>query len=114
VQRLHPPAGAELAGAVRQAAPLLGAQIERLVVLDALARDMAGTPTAVAASRAAAQVTERVAAGVAAYERLLGAAAELLGAPDLDRTAGQVLAPAVQAMQAYSHGLGAATADAGA
>jgi hypothetical protein len=109
VRRLYPPAGAELAGAVREAAPLLDAQLERLVVLDALARDMAGTPTAEAASRAAAQVAERVAAGVTAYERLLGAAAELLGAPDLHRTAGQVLAPAVQAMQAYSHGLAAAS-----
>jgi hypothetical protein len=109
VRRLHPPAAGELAAAVKEAAPLLNAQLDRLGVLEALAADMAGTPAAESASRAAVVVAGRVDAGVSAYERLLAAAAELLAAPDLDRSAAQVLAPAVQAMQAYSHGLVAAT-----
>ncbi len=108
VERLYPPAGAELARAVDEAAPLLRQQVERLVVLDGVARDMPGGPAAAAANEAAAQVSQRLRAGVEAYEGLLAAAAELLGAPDLGRSAGEVLSPAVQGMQAYTHGLGTA------
>ena len=108
VERLYPPAGAELARAVDEAAPLLHQQVERLAVLDGIAREMNGGPATAAATEAAALVTQRLQAGVEAYEGLLAAAAELLGAPDLGRSAGDVLSPAVQGMQAYTHGLGAA------
>ncbi len=108
VERLYPPAGAELSRAVDEAAPLLHQQVERLAVLDRVTREMGPGPASTAAREAAVSVTARLQAGVEAYEGLLAAAAELLGAPDLGRSAGELLDPAVQGMQAYTHGLGAA------
>jgi hypothetical protein len=108
VERLYPPAGAELARAVDEAAPLLHQQVERLAVLDRISREMGAGPAGNAAREAAVLVTARLRAGVEAYEGLLAAAAELLGAPDLGRSAGELLSPAVQGMQAYTHGLGTA------
>jgi hypothetical protein len=108
VERLYPPAGAELARAVDEAAPLLHQQVQRLAVLDGIVREMNDGPAAVSAREAAALVTQRLHVGVEAYEGLLAAAAELLGAPDLGRSAGDLLSPAVQGMQAYTHGLGTA------
>jgi hypothetical protein len=78
------------------------------MVLDDLGRDLPGTPTAVAAETAAHQVAARLARGADAYERLLAAAATLLGAPDLAGGADDVLGPAVEGMQAYTHGLAVA------
>ena len=69
---------------------------------------MGAGPAGNAAREAAVLVTARLRAGVEAYEGLLAAAAELLGAPDLGRSAGELLSPAVQGMQAYTHGLGTA------
>ncbi len=105
VERLHPQAGAELRRAVNGSGPLLRQQVERLAVLDRVGRDLVGSPAAEAATNAAAQVATRLETGVGAYERLLAAAAAVLGAPDVGRTAAEVVAPAVEGMQAYAHGL---------
>jgi hypothetical protein len=108
VQRLHPSAGAELSTAVTQASPLLHQQVERLLVLDGLARDLPGSPAGEAAVASARQVAARLGTGVDAYEGLLAAAATLLGAPDLGRSVTEVLGPAVEGMQSYTHGLATA------
>lgn len=105
VQRLHPGAAAELRAATAEAGPLLHQQAHRLAVLHGLRSDLASTPAGVAADAAARDVAARLDRGVCAYEALLAAAATLLGAPDVARDVDDVLAPAVQALQAYTHGL---------
>lgn len=107
VERLHPGAAEELRRADAEAAPPLGALVERLAVLDRMERDMHGTQAAAAAAAAAEQIRSRLAAGCATYERLLAAAATLLAAPDPVRSTDEVLAPALEAMSAYASGLAA-------
>lgn len=105
VQRLHPGAGAELHAATAEASPLLHQQAHRLAVLHGLRADLAASPSGAAADAAARDVAARLDRGVSAYEALLGAAATLLGAPDVARNVDDVLTPAMQALQAYTHGL---------
>ncbi len=110
VERLHPGAGAELRAADAEAAPALAALVDRLAVLHRIEHDMPATTAAAAAGSAAEEVRQRLAAGAATYERLLAAAAALLAAPDLNRGAEEVLAPAVEALSAYADGLGRSAA----
>lgn len=105
IDRLHPGAGEELRRADAEAAPPLGALVERLAVLDRMERTMPGTSVAAAAGSAAEEVRLRLDAGCATYERLLAASATLLAAPDVGRSTDEVLGPALEAMSAYSHGL---------
>lgn len=108
VGRLHPEAGAELGEAASAVAPLLRDQVERLAVLDRLALDMPGSQAAEAAARGSAEITRRLAEGVDTIDRLLGAAATMLAAPDLGRGVAEILSPAIDALTAYAHGLAAA------
>ena len=105
IDRLHPGAGEELRRADAEAAPPLGALVERLAVLDRMERTMPGTSAAEAAASAADEIRTRLAAGCATYERLLAASATLLAAPDVGRSTEDVLGPALEAMSAYAHGL---------
>ncbi len=105
VSALHEDAGRELEQADRDAGPVLGALVGRLVLLDQVVRDLPGTGAATAAATAAGQVRERLADGVRHYDELLSAAARLLAAPDLGRGTAQVLGPAADALTAYAAGL---------
>ena len=105
VERLHPDAGMELRRADAEAAPPLGALVDRLAVLARIERDMPGTEASTSAAAAAEEVRRRLATGVDTYEHLLAAAAAMLAAPDLDRSTDAVLGPAADALSAYAHGL---------
>lgn len=103
VQALHPEAAQELLLADRQAAPALDLLVERLRVLDSVAR---GTSVAAPTARAAAHtVAERLNTGCDSYENLIAAASALLAAPDAERSTHVILQPAIEALIAYSHGL---------
>jgi hypothetical protein len=105
VERLHPGAGEELRRADAEAAPPLGALVERLAVLDRMERTMPGTTVGAAAAAAGDEIRGRLSAGCATYERLLAASATLLAAPDVGRSTDEVLGPALDAMSAYAEGL---------
>lgn len=105
LDRLFPGAGADLRRADAEAAGPLTALCERLQVLDELQRELPGTAAAATAQTSADVVRERLAAGCRTYDDLLAAAASLLAAPDMSRSTSEVLAPAVDAMLAYAHGL---------
>ncbi len=105
LDRLYPGAGSELRRADAEAAAPLTALCERLRVLDDLQRELPGTSAATSAASAAQTVRGRLSAGCATYDDLLAAAARLLAAPDLSRSTDEVLAPAVNALLAYAHGL---------
>lgn len=105
LDRLHPGAGDDLRRADLEAAGPLTALCERLAVLDDLQRELPGTSAASTAAASATVVRDRLAEGCATYDALLSAAAQLLAAPDLSRRTSDVLAPAVEAMLAYAHGL---------
>ena len=105
LDRLYPGSGDELRRADNEAAVPLTALAERLRVLDQLQRELPGTGAAASAAASAKEVGLRLAAGCATYDELLAAAARLLAAPDPSRSTEQILAPAVDAMVAYAHGL---------
>lgn len=102
---LHPAAAADLRQADIEASPPLHALIERLELLDRMRRELGNSPAADAATTAAMQVRERLHAGCQTYESLLTASASLLAAPDVSRSTAEVLTPAIEALQAYTHGL---------
>ena len=105
MQQLHPDAADELRRADAEAAPPLHGLVDRLAVLDRIRREMPGTQAEAAATVAAVEVRDRLAAGCGTYERLLAASATMLAAPDIARSTDEVLGPALQAMTAYTHGL---------
>jgi hypothetical protein len=105
VADLHPSAAAELRDAAAECGPVLHQQAGRLAVLAGIEADLPGSAAAQSAASAAREVADRLGHGVDAYERLLAAAAELLAAPDLSRSAEATVAPAIQGMHAYAHGL---------
>lgn len=105
LERLHPGAGEELRRADAEAAGPLTALCERLRVLDDLQRELPGSAAATSAIASADVVRARLAEGCATYDALLSAAAALLASPDLDRRTSDVLAPAIDALVAYAHGL---------
>jgi hypothetical protein len=105
VASLHPDAARELTAADNEAAPVLAAQVARLVVLDQVRRDLPGSTAATAAADASDTVRARLAEGVAVYDRLLAAASTMLAAPDLGRSSLDVLGPAADALTAYAAGL---------
>jgi hypothetical protein len=105
LDRLYPGSGDELRRADNEAAGPLTALAERLVVLDQLQRELPGTSAASTATRSAEVVRARLAEGCGTYDELLAAAARLLAAPDMSRSTTEILAPAVDAMVAYAHGL---------
>lgn len=105
VAPLSPDASKELRDADAQAAGPLTALAERLGLLHQLRQELPGSAAAEAARSSALVVQERLASGCATYEELLAAAAQLLAAPDAERSTAQILEPAVTAMIAYAHGL---------
>jgi hypothetical protein len=105
IERLHPGAASDLRRADLEAAPQLHALVDRLVVLHGIRTEMAGTQAEAAATSAAVEVRERLATGCATYERLIAASATMLAAPDVDRGTDEVLAPALEGLTAYTHGL---------
>ena len=105
LDRLQPAAAQELRRADLEAAPPLHALIERLDVLHRMRRELGPTAAGHAARVAAEEVRDRLDAGCRTYEQLLTASASLLAAPDVARSTAEVLTPAVQALQAYTHGL---------
>ena len=105
IERLHPDAAADLRRADLEAAPQLHALVDRLVVLHGIRIEMAGTQAEVAATSAAVEVRERLTTGCATYERLIAASATMLAAPDIARSTDEVLAPALEGLTAYTHGL---------
>ena len=105
LERLHPDAAADLRRADLEAAPQLHALVDRLVVLHGIRIEMAGTEAEAAATSAAVEVRERLTTGCATYERLIAASATMLAAPDIARGTDEVLAPALEGLTAYTHGL---------
>ena len=105
MEQLHAGAADELRQADAEAAPPLHGLVDRLAVLDRIRREMPGTQAEAAATVAAVDVRDRLAAGCGTYERLLAASATMLAAPDIARSTDEVLGPALQAMTAYTHGL---------
>jgi hypothetical protein len=105
IERLHPDAAADLRRADLEAAPQLHALVDRLVVLHGIRIEMAGTQAEAAATSAAVEVRERLTTGCATYERLIAASATMLAAPDIARGTDEVLAPALEGLTAYTHGL---------
>lgn len=105
LQALHPAAADDLRRADHEASPPLHALVVRLEVLDRMRRELGGTPAADAATTAAEQVRVRLEAGCTTYEMLLTASASMLAAPDVSRSTDEVLTPAIEALQAYTHGL---------
>jgi len=105
VTTMHPEAGLELALADAEAGNAMNSLVHRLAMLDEIERTLPGTEASHAAAASAEQVAVRLAVGVETYDKLMAAAASMLSAPDLGRSADEVLGPAVDALQAYAHGL---------
>jgi hypothetical protein len=108
VGRLYPQAGQELWRAVSDVEPLLRGQVERLASLDRIEWEMPGSRAADAAIAAGTEITSRVRAGADALEDLIAAAARMLGAPDIGEGVPDALAPAIDSLDAFAHGLHAA------
>ena len=105
VDHMHPDAGEQLRRALREVDPALRSLVERLGTLYRTSREMPGTQAAAAAHRASIEVAGQLRDGVEAYEGLVAAAAELIAAPDLNRSVTEVVGPAVLDVQAYTSGL---------
>lgn len=105
VDHMHPDAGEQLRRALREVDPALRSLVERLGTLYRTSRAMPGTQAAAAAHRASIEVAGQLRDGVEAYEGLVAAAAELIAAPDLNRSVTEVVGPAVLDVQAYTSGL---------
>lgn len=110
VGRLYPAAGQDLWRTVSQVEPLLRGQVERLTSLDRLEWSMPGSRPAEAAQAASIEITGRLRSGADALEDLMVAAARMLSAPDIGEGVSDVLAPAIDSLDAYAHGLNAANA----
>ena len=110
VGRLYPQAGQELWRAVSDVEPLLRGQVERLASLDRIEWEMPGSRAADAAIAAGTEITGRVRAGADALEDLIAAAARMLAAPDIGDGVPDALAPAIDSLDAFAHGLHAANA----
>ncbi len=107
---LYPQAGQELWRAVSDVEPLLRGQVERLASLDRIESEMAGSRAASAAIEAGGVVSARLRAGADALEDLLAAAARMLASPDIGDAVPDTLAPAIDSLDAFTHGLHAADA----
>ncbi len=110
VGRLYPQAGQELWRAVSDVEPLLRGQVERLASLDRIEWEMPGSRAAEAAIAAGTEITGRLRAGADALEDLIAAAARMLAAPDIGDGVPDALAPAIDSLDAFAHGLNAANA----
>ena len=107
IDGLHPDAAYELLAADAEAGAALDALVERLRVLDHLARSPSSA--AGAARESAEIIAGRLARGCDSYDTLLSAAMRLMAAPDLTRTTDAILQPAVNGLIAYAHGLSRAS-----
>ncbi|MEZ5184305.1 MAG: hypothetical protein R2720_01035 [Candidatus Nanopelagicales bacterium] len=105
VDQMHPEAGQQLRRALTEVDPALRSLVERLGTLYRTAQQMPGTQAATSAQHASVEVAARLRDGVQAYEGLVAAAAELIAAPDLNRSVVDVVQPAVLDVQAYTGGL---------
>lgn len=105
VDQMHPDAGEQLRRALREVDPALRSLVERLGTLYRTSQAMPGTQAAAAAHRASIEVAGQLRDGVEAYEGLVAAAAELIAAPDLNRSVSEVVGPAVLDVRAYTSGL---------
>ncbi len=110
VGRLFPEAGRELWRAVSDVEPLLRGQVERLASLDRIEWEMPDSRAAEAAIAAGTDITGRLRGGADALEDLLAAAARMLAAPDIGDGVPDALAPAIDSLDAFAHGLDAASA----
>ncbi len=110
VGRLYPEAGQELWRAVSDVEPLLRGQVERLASLDRIEWEMPDSRAAEAAMAAGTDITGRLRGGADALEDLLAAAARMLAAPDIGDGVPDTLAPAIDSLDAFAHGLNAANA----
>ncbi len=110
VGRLYPQAGEELWRAVCDVEPLLRGQVDRLASLDRIEWEMPGSTAARAAVEAGMVVTGRLRAGADALEALIEASVRMLGAPDIGGEVPDTLAPAITSLEAFTHGLYAASA----
>ncbi len=110
VGRLYPQAGQELWRAVSDVEPLLRGQVERLASLDRIEWEMPGSRAADAAVAAGTEIAGRMRAGADALEELIAAAARMLAAPDIGDGVPDALAPAIDSLDAFAHGLHAANA----
>jgi hypothetical protein len=105
VDQMSPDAGQQLRRALTEVDPALRSLVERLGTLYRTAQQMPGTQAATSAHHASVEVAARLREGVEAYEGLVAAAAELIAAPDLNRSVVEVVGPAVLDVQAYTGGL---------
>ncbi|MCB0919311.1 MAG: hypothetical protein KDC39_12175 [Actinobacteria bacterium] len=98
-------AAEELRSADFEAAPAMGALVNRLTALYRVQQEMPGTAAAQTAAHSAEQVRSRLADGVQMYEELLQAALELMSAPDPTAFASQRLRDVALNLTSYSEGL---------
>jgi hypothetical protein len=105
IEGAHDSAAAEVRDADTEAAPVLGALVDRLEALNRVIVDHPGTAAATSAARSSHELRKSVAAGVAMYEDLLQAAVELLGAPGSHHVATNRLHTSVNELASYSEGL---------
>ena len=105
VGRLYPQAGQELWRAVSDVEPLLRGQVERLASLDRIEWEMPGSRAAEAAVAAGRGSPVACRAGADALEELIAAAARMLAAPDIGDGVPDALAPAIDSLDAFAHGL---------
>ena len=110
VGHLYPQAGQELWRTVSEVEPLLRGQVQRLASLDRIEWEMPGSRAAEAAIAAGSAITGRLHGGADALEDLIAAAARMLAAPDIDDVVPDTLAPAIDSLDAFAHGLNAANA----
>ncbi len=110
VGRLYPAAGQELWRALSDVEPLLRGQVERLASLDRVEWEMPGSRAAQAAVEAGTEIRGRLLAGADALEELVAAAVRMLAAPDLGDGVPDALAPAIDGLEAFAHGLHVANA----
>ena len=105
IEAAHESAATEVRSADAEAAPALGALVERLAALNRVIQDHPGTAAARSAQTASQELRVSISAGVEMYEELLQAAVELLGAPGSHTIATNRLHISVDELAAYSEGL---------
>lgn len=108
---LHEGAALELRKADFEAAPALGALVDRLGLLHRVSIEMAGTPAQTTALKSAEEVRARLSQGVAMYDELLNAALQMVSAPDPRRAPSLALDNSVRELTAYAEGLRVAAVD---
>ena len=105
IDRLHAQAAGEIRAADAEAAPALGALVNRLALLHQVSAGSPGTAAATTAAKSSEEIRRWLAEGVEMYDELLRASVELLGTPGPQQLTTNRLHTSVNELSAYSEGL---------